>query len=359
MGKIKLCTQMPTEDLPNASEISSKNSLNTVHLELVGENNKLWKPGTVLKVSFLDGERSIQDKVIQFAKEWENYANIQFDFGDYKENAQIRITFKGEGSNSKVGTDCLLVNKNEHTMRFGWFDLETSDEEYSRTVLHEFGHALGFVHEHQSPIANIPWDTKVIYKYYRDEYGWDEQAVKDNLITKYDQTNTNFSEFDPQSIMLYGIPDEVTEGNFKIERNTNLSDTDKIYANKWYPGGFKDRISNTFGYVKNSRLMATENRIEPQGGHVHWAILHEIPRVQKEIANDSQRTLDALDGLNKEQLDEIFGYMKNGRLMITTDNIEPHEGHVNWARGQTAEVVKQEIRNDANIVMENEKFRVI
>ncbi|PFC78680.1 M12 family metallopeptidase [Bacillus cereus] len=359
MGKIKLCTQMPTEDLPNASEISSKNSLNTVHLELVSENKKLWKPGTVLKVSFLDGERSIQDKVIQFAKEWENYANIQFDFGDYKENAQIRITFEGEGSNSKVGTDCLSVNKNEHTMRFGWFDQTTSDEEYSRTVIHEFGHALGFVHEHQSPVGNIPWDREKVYEYYKRTNNWDREEVDDNVFKKYDQTITNFSDFDPQSIMLYAIPEDLTIGDFHTEWNTTLSDIDKVYANKWYPGGFRDRISNTFGYVKNSRLMATENRIEPHDGHVHWAVIHKIPIVQKEIADDSRKTLDALDGVTKEQLDQIFGYMKNGRLMITTDNIEPHDGHVHWARGQTVEVVKQEIRNDANIVMENEKFRVI
>lgn len=345
MEKIKLCTQMPTEK--------------TVHLELFSDNNKLWKPGTVIKVSFLDGEKSIQDKVIQYAKEWENYANIQFDFGDYKENAQIRITFDGEGSHSQVGTDCLLVNKNEHTMRFGWFDQETTDDDYSGTVLHEFGHALGFKHEHQSPVAKIPWNPEKVYEYYRETQGWDRDKVYEAVLKVYDQSMTNFSEFDPQSIMVYSIPKALTDGKLHIEPNTHLSDTDKVYANKWYPGGFKDRISNTFGYVKNSRLMATENRIEPQGGHVHWAIIHEIPRVQKEIAKDSQRTLDALDGLNKEQLDEIFGYMKNGRLMITTDKIEPHGGHVNWARGQTAEVVKQEIRNDANIVMENEKFRVI
>ncbi|PRT04482.1 hypothetical protein [Bacillus wiedmannii] len=75
---------------------------------------------------------------------------------------------------------------------------------------------------------------------------------------------------------------------------------------------FKERISNAFGYVKNSRLMATEFRTEPQGAHFNWADHYEIPVVQQKIANDSQITLDILDDLFKEQLDEIFGYMKNG-----------------------------------------------
>lgn len=357
MEKIKLCTQMPLDKSFNENEISIMNLIRTDPAEIFSDNRKLWKTGTVLKVSFLDGERFIQDKVIQFAKEWENYVNIQFDFGDYKEDAHIRISFKGEGSWSYIGTDCLL-EKNKPTMNYGWFDQNTSDDEYSRVVLHEFGHALGFPHEHQSPVGNIPWDPKKVYEYY-SKLGWDESKVNKNVLEKYDRSFTNFSDFDSQSIMLYAIPEELTIGDFKTEWNTHLSDTDKEYASRWYPGGFKERIKNTFGYVKNARLMATENLTEPQGGHVHWAIIHAIPIVQKEIANDLQRTLDTLDGLNKEQLDEIFGYMKNGRLMITTGQIEPHEGHVHWAIGQTAEVVRQEIKNDANIVRENEKFRVI
>lgn len=133
--------------------------------------------------------------------------------------------------------------------------------------------------------------------------------------------------------MLYAIPEEITIGDYSTEWNKNLSDTDKYYAYKWYPGGFK-------------------NRTEPHGGHVHWAIIHSISVVQSEVSKDSQRTLDILDAVSKEQLDEIFGYLKNGRLMITTGKTEPHEGHVHWTLGQTLEVVKQEIINDANLVME-------
>jgi len=51
-------------------------------------------------------------------------------------------------------------------MNFGWFDDNTSDSEFSRTVIHEFGHALGMIHEHQHPLAAIPWDKDKVYTYY-------------------------------------------------------------------------------------------------------------------------------------------------------------------------------------------------
>ncbi|MCM3092201.1 MULTISPECIES: M12 family metallopeptidase [unclassified Cytobacillus] len=356
MENFKFCTVL---SIPNNDLLETPISSNDT-LELWGQRNKFWKPGQTLKVSFLEGEKHIQDKVIQFAKEWENYANIHFDFGNYKEDAQIRISFrKGAGSYSYIGTDCLSTPKSNPTMNFGWFDLNTSDEEYSRTVLHEFGHALGFGHEHQSPAGNIPWDKEKVYEYYWRTQKWDRKKVDENLFEKYKDSNTNYSQFDPHSIMLYSVPEELTIGDFKTEWNTRLSETDKKYALMFYPDGFKERLAALFGYVKNARLMATESRTEPQEGHLNWAIIHEIPLVQTEVGNDVQRTLDTLDGLNKEQINEIFGYMKNGQLIITTGKTEPHEGHVNWAKNKELDVVKQEIKNDANVIKDNERYRII
>ena len=77
--------------------------------------------------------------------------------------AEIRITFDPGNSWSTVGRDALLVPAGSPTINFGWFaDVVTdklvsrvTDQEIRRTVLHEFGHALGFIHEHQSPAAGI------------------------------------------------------------------------------------------------------------------------------------------------------------------------------------------------------------
>ena len=48
-------------------------------------------------------------------------------------------------------------------MHINWFNHFTSEQEFSRTVLHEFGHALGLQHEHQRRNANINWSRYLAY----------------------------------------------------------------------------------------------------------------------------------------------------------------------------------------------------
>ena len=66
----------------------------------------------------------------------------------------VRIGFdKKVGSWSYVGTNCRRVLPNKPTMNLGWIDDSNNvlrDDEKG-VILHEFGHVLGFTHEHQSP----------------------------------------------------------------------------------------------------------------------------------------------------------------------------------------------------------------
>ena len=93
------------------------------------------------------------DLVMKYAKEWENYCHIILKKAvtvEEEEKAYIRITYDPlGGSYSYIGTECKLIDKTKCTMNFGWFyRLSDPDEnEYRRTTLHEFGHALGFFHE--------------------------------------------------------------------------------------------------------------------------------------------------------------------------------------------------------------------
>lgn len=204
-------------------------------LELAMLTGKLWQNGRTLRCRFLDGQSPVQQKVEEKAHQWSQYANIKFEFGD-SPNAEIRISFKQRGSWSYLGTDALSVPQSEPTMNYGWLDSSSSDVEYNRVVVHEFGHALGAIHEHQNPAGNIPWDKEAVYNYYQGPPNfWSRADVDNNLFRKYSADITAFSEFDPKSIMLYPVPNEHTIGDFEIGWNTELSAMDKAFIATIYP----------------------------------------------------------------------------------------------------------------------------
>lgn len=197
---------------------------------------KQWANGTKLKVSLNGGTAFVRNKVIQFANEWKNYANIDFQFVTNDNTAPIRVTFANDGSWSYIGKDALSIPSSQATMNFGWFNNSTADSEFSRTTIHEFGHALGLIHEHQHPLVNIPWDKPKVYAYYAGAPNyWTKAQVDNNLFAKYSTSQTNYSAYDKNSIMHYAVDEALTIGTFSVGWNTVLSSTDKSFIAAVYP----------------------------------------------------------------------------------------------------------------------------
>ncbi len=99
-------------------------------------------------------------------------------------------------------------------MNFGWFTDDTTDEEIRRTALREFGHALGLIHEHQQPMANIPGDVPRLYAWYSKNQGWDKAKVDANVFAKYDPVTST-------SIMQYPMPAGLPKGMLLVRVGTD------------------------------------------------------------------------------------------------------------------------------------------
>lgn len=207
-------------------------------LEAAGETRKFWKPARILRVRFLEGDPRIHARIIPMAKMWSDFANIQFSFGDAAD-AEIRIAFQDDGSWSALGTDALVKEwypLSSSTMNYGWLTPDTEDEEYSRVVLHEFGHALGLIHEHQNPTAKIKWNREPIIKFFKSaKPPWTDEQIEFNIFYKYDANQTQFTAFDQESIMVYEIPTEWTLDGTSFRRNSKLSAVDKQFIAERYP----------------------------------------------------------------------------------------------------------------------------
>lgn len=204
---------------------------------------KEWPPGRTLRVRFMDGDEPVQSKVADHARRWGEHANITFEFGNDPQ-AEIRISFRHPGSWSFLGTDAFGVEADQPTMNFGWLHPGTPDEDYARVVLHEFGHALACIHEHQNPEAAIPWDRESVYAYYAGAPNfWSRDDVDQNLFEPYSRDRTQFTRFDRASIMLYPIPEQHTLGDYSVGLNNDLSETDRTFIGTIYPFAQRPVIS--------------------------------------------------------------------------------------------------------------------
>lgn len=198
-----------------------------------------WGKGSTISVAFLDGEASVQQRIKDVLKAWTapDTANLKVVFVNDSKKADVRISFKHPGSWSTIGTSCRTVPKDQPSMNFGWLTPASSDQELRRVVLHEFGHALGLIHEHQNPGGVIPWNKPNVY---RDLGGppnnWDKATIDHNMFEAYSKTETNYTAVDITSIMMYPIPASwVTDPKYAAGLNTDLSTQDKQFIHKQYP----------------------------------------------------------------------------------------------------------------------------
>ncbi|TXF89658.1 hypothetical protein FUA23_09415 [Neolewinella aurantiaca] len=235
---IHTCTVIPAAEQPAVQEYGNLPGVvqKAVSYKPGQTYGNSWVSGSTITVKFFDGSAALRNRVMQYAAEWTRYGNLKFEVVR-SGPADIRISFTQNGSSwSMVGNSSARADQQKPSMNFGWLTDLTPDYEVKRTVLHEFGHALGLLHEHQNPAGGIPWDEAAVYSHYLNTQGWDRNTTYNNVIATANRNVTQYSEPDPASIMHYPVDARLTNGRYEVGMNNNLSTIDKQYIAKLYPG---------------------------------------------------------------------------------------------------------------------------
>lgn len=211
---------------------------------LLGPRDKMWAPGRPLRIAFPPNTpQATADAILEVARQWTHSANVAFvDADNHHGNplgypaAEIRIWFDIERNASLIGGTGARLSLYRPTMMLNGLDKKDPDsEDFRRVVLHEFGHALGLLHEHQSPDANLNWQVDAILSFASQKWGWNADDVARNITTPAAEDEVVWSLYDEKSIMHYKIPDNWVAPPKTSDLSTTLSDVDLVFARAMYP----------------------------------------------------------------------------------------------------------------------------
>ena len=292
------CSTANPPNIPSISQLVSRghNVLSAIDQHAAFMRIWAWDAGSTVTVGFLKNhsqewvkpwiQKTINDKL-------EPNINLTIKFINNANNADIRIEFIGpEGCYSMIGKQSAM-DKSDKSMNLAWFDPPqnlTEGDEYQAqyengkeytffvktenekkydgtfnwddndykvyftdggqpqyrngafgfdqggTIVHEFCHAMGMIHEHQRPGA-IDWIwSRVMEQYSGPPNNWDIQQIEGNITGLQDPEILTGSRFDPKSIMLYPVKPGLSR-NYPngLPSNPVLSEIDKKWLQKIYP----------------------------------------------------------------------------------------------------------------------------
>lgn len=190
-----------------------------------------------LPVAFLEGPpQAFIDRVMGHANAWGEFARVRFRHTNDLSEAVIRVSLRGQGYWSYLGTDALQIPRSQPTLNLQGFTMQTPESEYRRVVRHEFGHALGCPHEQQRQAVLDLLDPAKVIAYFKATQGWGEAQVRAQILTPLEESSLmNPSPADVTSIMCYSFPGSVTKSGQPIPGGLDFSAADRAYFGKTYP----------------------------------------------------------------------------------------------------------------------------
>ncbi len=298
-------------------------------LEFIVSDINRWKPGSTVTVAFLGGSRQLHATIAEVVASISNACSLDIDFGvdddgnhrrwstaDTTHQADIRVSFDQPGYWSLVGTDSMDESiappqfdiggrAHQRSLNLGRYDEELPDD-FRRTVLHEFLHALAFKHEHQNMRGpcqeEFRWEDDDdyvptteqgrfvpdgegrrpgIYTYLGGEpNNWSRDKIDHNLRSDGAEDGVS-SEFDPASVMLYRFPPLFYKSDPSAcapsGDGDELSDGDRRGLDLLYPQSAEARkqVADRAADVA-AALQGMESDLESLPSHAKWTATNAI-----------------------------------------------------------------------------------
>ena len=211
-----------------------KTAAGTRKKRAVARHTKLWTPGRLLRIRFLNGSSSFKEATKAALANWQPHVNLNLQFIEEGE-AEIRISSDPGAYWSMIGTDALTVEEQAQATLNLSPDQDLSIRFFMAQATHEFGHMLGAEHEHLHPEMTIPWDKEAVYQYFGATSDEDRSRIDLTYFNLLDASEVNHSSYDPKSIMHYAIRQNWTKGDFQIHLNPVISEKDKGFMTTAYP----------------------------------------------------------------------------------------------------------------------------
>ncbi len=310
-AKCRVQEGFPQDEISRLQHRASKlrkgfQAFDTQGVQSVILKSRVWNPQEMaLTVAFLGGSEDLREKIISTVNAWSTAADIRFDFGtpgafhewtraDVTYKASIRIAFDQQGYWSFIGSDSIdpsVAGPAQASMNFQGFSQGLPDD-WQGVILHEFGHAIGFEHEHQSPGSNCNAEFRYQddpgYVATKDMYGsfvpdsqgrrpgiytvlggppndWTSQQVDFNLRQLANTSDLRFSAFDVKSIMMYSFQSWMfvngDQSSCYTPENQILSQQDQRAALEVYPRDVNAAISKAIQNFKALQILIAQPRL--------------------------------------------------------------------------------------------------